>query len=332
MKAISNANPNRNGSYFTKEAMEKAIPSFYNKPILGYFNIGEDDFEAHNSDLSYDQELDQLYYDYNYDTAEKPLGLIRQDDKVEIYQEKSDGLYWIKFTCALWVKYNYASIKKLLKSKMGKKKISVEVAVLDYDEDENGIEIIKEFIFDGCSILGDNWETGIKDAEMTIIDMVKNSDFQKKQECLTFAYNALENKRKFVTEENPIENENPKEQIKMDNLKELTYENKKRLAESFLNKDKQDSPYYWGADISDDKIFYNYNGTFYQADYSIDSNNNIFINLDNEERVISSWAVYNGKETEMLDEKEMKKEEEAKIEDNKENDEGGERKKRRRGM
>ena len=54
MKAISNANPNRNGSYFTKEAMEKAIPSFYNKPILGYFSVGEDDFEAHNSDLSYD--------------------------------------------------------------------------------------------------------------------------------------------------------------------------------------------------------------------------------------------------------------------------------------
>ena len=38
IKAISTANPNRNGSYFTRESLEKAIPTFYNKPILGSFS------------------------------------------------------------------------------------------------------------------------------------------------------------------------------------------------------------------------------------------------------------------------------------------------------
>ena len=36
MKAISSANPNRNMSWFTPEAMEKALPTFYNKPILTF--------------------------------------------------------------------------------------------------------------------------------------------------------------------------------------------------------------------------------------------------------------------------------------------------------
>lgn len=46
MKAISTAKPNRNNSWFTKEALEKGISTFKNKPILGYFDNG--DFESHN--------------------------------------------------------------------------------------------------------------------------------------------------------------------------------------------------------------------------------------------------------------------------------------------
>ena len=106
MKAISSANPNRNGSYFTKESMEKAIPTFYNKPILASFDEVNDDYRGHEGDLEYDNELEQWYYNYLSSTSERPLGLIRQEDMVEIYQD-FDGLYLIKFTCALWVKYSY---------------------------------------------------------------------------------------------------------------------------------------------------------------------------------------------------------------------------------
>ena len=38
MRAISTANPNLNGSWFTKEALVDAIDECKNKPILGYFN------------------------------------------------------------------------------------------------------------------------------------------------------------------------------------------------------------------------------------------------------------------------------------------------------
>ena len=38
MSAISDAKPNNNKSHFTLEAMQDALESFKNKPILGYFN------------------------------------------------------------------------------------------------------------------------------------------------------------------------------------------------------------------------------------------------------------------------------------------------------
>lgn len=49
--AISNVLPNRNKSHFTEDSMKKAIPTFYEKPILGAFDVLKDDYLAHNTDL-----------------------------------------------------------------------------------------------------------------------------------------------------------------------------------------------------------------------------------------------------------------------------------------
>ena len=159
IKAISSANPNRNNSHFTLDSMQKAIPTFYNKPILGSFSVDEDDFRAHEGELSWDEDNDNLYYDYAYAEGEVPMGTIRSDDIVQIIHDKKDDLDWIEFTCVIWVKYNYKQVKKLLKSRNGHKKISVEVEVIDSIIREDGVEEIKEFIFDGVTILGDKYES-----------------------------------------------------------------------------------------------------------------------------------------------------------------------------
>ena len=177
--AISTAYPNRNNSHFTKESLEDALSTFYNKPVLGSFSVSKDDFRGHEGDLEYDEDLDQLYYDYNDEISERPLGMIRQSDKIEVFNNKKDGLDWIRFTCAIWVKYNYKQVKSLLKSST--KKVSVEIEVLDSEYDEKGIEVIKKFVFDGVTILSDQLETGIADAKMTILDLVDDALFAKKQ-------------------------------------------------------------------------------------------------------------------------------------------------------
>lgn len=221
MKAISSAYPNRNMSHFTKEAMEKAIPTFYNKPVLGAFFVDKNDFDGHNGALQYDKELEEDYYDYTDEGSEIPLGVIREQDNVEVYKDDFDGLYWVKFTCALWCKYSYRAIKRLLKSPNGKYKISVEVEVTKWHM-EGEVEVIDEFTYLGVCILGNDYTTGIAGAELTIPELTSTALFQKKQKCLSFAYNALENKDTMFSDEltqvsEPVvSNENPKEEISME--------------------------------------------------------------------------------------------------------------------
>ena len=88
---------------------------------------------------------------------------------------------------------------------------------------ENDIEVIEDFTFLGVCILGNDYTTGIANAEMTIPEITSNALFQKKQKCLSFAYSALENKdTKVFSDEltqvsDPIvSNENPKEEISME--------------------------------------------------------------------------------------------------------------------
>lgn len=308
MKAISSAYPNRNNSYFTKESMEKAIPTFFNKPILGSFSVGDDDFRGHEGELEWDEELQQYYFDYTDPDSETPLGLIRAEDKVELVQE-ADGLYWIKFTCALWVKYSYKLIKRLLKSYNGKKKISVEVEVNDYYVDENGIEVITDFTFDGVTILSDNLETGIAGAELTILDKIENFVFKKKEQCLVYAYSSLENsKNKKELEKgiskDPVVNEGEeeitmKDKENQDNQKGgkfsmLTYEAKRNLIESWLNTnyvDDEDYVYIWVADMDDISVYFSFKGEYFKASYSIDGDQ-VYVDFDNREKVIRSWEVF----------------------------------------
>jgi len=53
--AISDIDPNRNNSHFTKESMENALGTFKNKPIVGLFQKG--DFVDHAGYVDYDNEL-----------------------------------------------------------------------------------------------------------------------------------------------------------------------------------------------------------------------------------------------------------------------------------
>lgn len=125
MKAISEGE-NRNHSSFSLEAMQGALPSFRNKPILGYFNTKEQDFESHNGTWKRDSETDTPYWDTTMPNGERILGLIRESDSVSI-EPDNKGKNWIVLTCALWVQYALPQIKRLLKDK--KKKVSVEIDI-----------------------------------------------------------------------------------------------------------------------------------------------------------------------------------------------------------
>ena len=221
MRAISSANPNRNNSWFTKEAMEKGISTFKNKPILGYFENG--DFVSHNGSWEKDPETKMEYWNTLGSKGERILGLIRSDDEVKIEQDPNTGLYWIVLTCALWTQYSYKQVKRLIKDakkakKEGKpaKNISVEVDITDYEDLENGVRKINDFNLVGITILGSRngvkVEPGIENAELSVIDIMGKEFYEKQKSALRVAYEKLDgseskNKEDFSEMETEIKTE-----------------------------------------------------------------------------------------------------------------------------
>ena len=186
--AISDINPNRNGSHFTLEALQDAVASgnFKNKPIVGFFDKG--DFGEHDGKMRYDSELDENYWDTDY--GERILGFIRESDKVEVVQK--GGLNWIKFTCVLCVQYCYKQVRKLLKDKT--KKVSVEIDVLDRAF-VDGIEEIRKFNLYGVTILGSKNGVpvieAIPDAHLSILEQLDEAVLEGQRKALCFAYNQM---------------------------------------------------------------------------------------------------------------------------------------------
>lgn len=221
MRAISSANPNRNNSWFTKEAMEKGISTFKNKPILGYFE--NDDFVSHNGSWEKDPETKMEYWNTLGSKGERILGLIRSDDEVKIEHDPDTGLYWIVLTCALWTQYSYKQVKRLIKDakkakKEGKpaKNISVEVDITDYEDLENGVRKINDFNLVGITILGSRngvkVEPGIENAELSVIDIMGKEFYEKQKSALRVAYEKLDgseskNKEDFSEMETEIKME-----------------------------------------------------------------------------------------------------------------------------
>lgn len=139
---------NRNGSEFLRDGFEESIPTIYNKPILAYFNKKIGDAEEHNSRMDIDQYGD-TFYDYDYDGAEKPVGVI--PESADIYIEAVDGKNWVVINSAyVWVEYNKRLIEVI--KRQITKKVSVEIEAIDSWE-EDGIEKIRVWKFLGITIL-----------------------------------------------------------------------------------------------------------------------------------------------------------------------------------
>lgn len=201
MRAISTANPNRNNSWFTKESLLASIGTFKEKPILGYFENG--DFVSHNGEWKEDPETKMDYWDTNGAKGERPIGLIREKDEVQVIDDEKTGLSWVVLTCALWTQYNYKQVKRLLKDAIKAKQsgaptknISVEVDITDWEMLENGVMKINAFNLVGITILGSRngvkVEPGIEDAELSVVDIMGTALYEKQLQNLRLAYEKLD--------------------------------------------------------------------------------------------------------------------------------------------
>ena len=138
---------NRNGSYISKEAIEKAISSIYNCPIVCSYNRETDSFGGHDVEIVATQDGDLKLIN-----ATQPIGCIPESANVwfDTYEEEDGSVHEYLFAKVLLWKRQEA-YQKLRKD--GVAKHSMEIKVLQ-NHDEDGLYCIDDFEFTAFAIIG----------------------------------------------------------------------------------------------------------------------------------------------------------------------------------
>lgn len=145
---------NRNLSFISEDTMTKALPSFANKPILGYIHQLDDgtyDFYTHNVSYVEDENSDdgmRIEYD------ERPIGVVPESCNAHLeYDEEKDKNY-VVVTGYIYEDYGNRAVD-IIKANGGKTKVSVEIAVneMSYNAKEGYLNI-DDMYFMGVTCLG----------------------------------------------------------------------------------------------------------------------------------------------------------------------------------
>lgn len=162
-------NLNRNGSFISKENMEKALSTIYNRPILGKIiqnDKGEYDFDQHNMQVVADDQDPQktkLHYE------EQPIGIIPESGNAHLRYDSEQDKTYVNVNGLIFSDYGNEA-ESIIKRKGGTK-VSVELAIKDmsYNAKENYMEIL-DFEFRGVTALGEHVGEGMLGSKMTLSD------------------------------------------------------------------------------------------------------------------------------------------------------------------
>jgi len=172
---------NLNNSTFFDEAIENAKESLKNKPILGYIKkidgSDEKDFAGHQIEISFGEEGIKVIY------LERPLGVIPETNNYSILEE--EGKKFVFCRGYLWKEYLNDGYE-ILKDNP-KKSVSMEIAVDDYDINEDGSINITKYRYLGITILGDDVQEAMVGAELNVVGQFsknENENFYTKIEEL----------------------------------------------------------------------------------------------------------------------------------------------------
>lgn len=142
---------NINGSYISEKAMKNALPSFSNRPILGYIYQDDDGNYQFRDHAMHLDDAGELVYD------ESPVGIIPESCNARLeYDEDKDKTY-VVVNGYLFEEYSKAH--EIL-NRDEECSVSVELSIreLSYDAKNKRLNL-EDFYFSGVTILG-KWEDG----------------------------------------------------------------------------------------------------------------------------------------------------------------------------
>ncbi len=168
---------NRNRCNISKECVEKSLQSFYNKPLLCILDNSilpslSTDFKEH----AYSEEERKKFIAF---------GTIPESSEFN-YIERENGKTYLNAKVVIWKNY-FPIIMNILNRRDGNVKVSIELAVIDGEQDETtGILDIKEFRLLSCVLLGENIMEGIEGSHMEVLRFsLDEEDFKKANEYYT---------------------------------------------------------------------------------------------------------------------------------------------------
>jgi hypothetical protein len=159
---------NRNMSIISKDAVEKALPTLKNIPIVGEFSEATNDYKGHGGAIDLDS--------YKFIHTTKPYGVVPESATYEWEDVKgADGStrqYLTIHGCYLWTG-RYEEAFSVVENGKGQ---SMEIEVTDgrWDESQEAYQI-DNFIFSALCILGDDTEPAFEDANITAYSLDKDS-------------------------------------------------------------------------------------------------------------------------------------------------------------
>lgn len=226
---------NYNGSYFSKEAVEKAIPTLANTPILAFIEeneSGEKDYSDHRIVLERTKDGE-----YRFRYLGSAIGVIPENHNAKWETRVTDsGEEKLYLTCEglLWKKWDDPIDILKRRNKVAQ---SMELSD-DYSGyfDENGLFHFEEFSFFGVCLLGEGVEPAMENASAEIV--FSQNNIQKIiQEKLTEYYSLLSKGGNQV----PKEMENQQEVEQKDETVDASVEEQKDVQDVKVQPEPQET-------------------------------------------------------------------------------------------
>ena len=182
---------NRNGSFISKENMEKGMPTLKYRPILAYIHELEDgtkDFYAHNMEIVENKDGES---EINY--IEKQVGCFTAEDPWLEYDEEMDKTYVMAYSV---IPEQYTEAADIIRRKNGTK-VSCELVIneLSYNAKEKYLDLT-DFYFSGCTLLGCD-ESGNEIGEGMLGARADIADFCHKEPVITYQEKLIETLEKL---------------------------------------------------------------------------------------------------------------------------------------
>lgn len=172
---------NLNQSSITDKVMKAALPSFANRPILGFIHEvdGQPEFYSHN--MHEDDDGDLVYDEF-------PVGVIPESCKAKIEYDKDKDKRYVVVNGYIYEEYSKAA--DILRRE-GECSVSVELSVdqLSYDANDKTL-VIEAFTFSGVTILGKD-EDGVDVNPGMAGSNIQIADFSKENNSLIEQIKAL---------------------------------------------------------------------------------------------------------------------------------------------